>query len=219
MPAWLAGTVYGVLLNYRTDLEALGARMHAAPYLAPPRAPVLYLKPRNTWIGNGDPVPLPAGASSLQVGATLGLVMGRACVRAAEASALDCVAALTVVNDLCLPHEEVFRPAVKERCRDGFCPLGPRLDRSVSSASLEAMVMRTFVNGTLRGEWRMSELVRPAARLLADVSEFMTLQVGDVLMVGTPRHAPLAAIGDRVAVEVSGVGRLENLIVAAESIP
>jgi 5-oxopent-3-ene-1,2,5-tricarboxylate decarboxylase/2-hydroxyhepta-2,4-diene-1,7-dioate isomerase len=212
---WPAGTVYGALLNYRADLDALGPRMISAPYNAPPRAPVLYIKPRNTWIGDGDQVALPAGATLLQVGATLGLVLGEPCVRAAEATALDTVAALTVVNDACLPHEEVFRPAIRERCRDGFCPIGPRVPRRVDAAALEAMVMSTYVDGELRARWGMAELVRPAARLLADVSEFMTLHAGDVLLIGCPRSAPTASPGQRVAVEITGVGRIENPVVTA----
>jgi 5-oxopent-3-ene-1,2,5-tricarboxylate decarboxylase/2-hydroxyhepta-2,4-diene-1,7-dioate isomerase len=212
-PSWLSGTVYGALLNYRADLEALGARMHAAPYLAPPRAPVLYLKPRNTWIGDGEAIPLPAGAPAVQVGATLALVIGLPCVRIRAADAARHVAALTVINDLCLPHAEVFRPAIKERCRDALCAVGPRS----SPATLAGEhVMRTFIDGKLQGEWSTHDLVRPMARLLEDVSEFMTLHPGDVLMAGTPLGMPLARVGQRVAVEIDGIGRIENPIVSEE---
>jgi 5-oxopent-3-ene-1,2,5-tricarboxylate decarboxylase/2-hydroxyhepta-2,4-diene-1,7-dioate isomerase len=212
-PAWLHGTVYGTLLNYRTDLESLGARLDAPPYLAPPSAPILYLKPRNTWIGTGDTVPLPSHAPAVHVGATLGLVIGRTCVRIRESDAADCVAALTVVNDLCLPHAEVFRPAIKERCRDGFCPVGPRTVVAAGAAFATEWVMRTYIDGKLQGEWSTRDLVRPMARLLADVSEFMTLRPGDVLLAGTPRDMPLARSCNRVAVEVDGVGRVENSVV------
>jgi len=212
---WPAGTVYGALLNYRADLEALGPRMQAAPYNAPPRAPILYIKPRNTWIGDADPIPLPPGANALQVGATLGLVLGRPCIRATEETVLDSVAALTVVNDACLPHDDVFRPAIKERCRDGFCPIGLPISRRVDAAALDGMVMLTYIDGAVRAEWKMADLVRSAARLLADVSEFMTLHAGDVLLIGSPRSAPLATPGQCVAVEVTGIGRLENPVVAA----
>ena len=202
-----------MLLNYRADLEALRSRMLAPPYLAPPRAPVLYLQPCNTWISDGDDIPLPFGATALQVGATLALIMDRPCTRVHEADALSFVGGLSCINDLCLPHDEIFRPAIKERCRDGFCPIGPRLDRQPGDGPMPERCMRTYVNGTLRGEWNTRDLVRPIARLIADVSEFMTLHTGDVLMVGTPRNAPLAHAGDRVAVEVDGVGRIENPIV------
>jgi len=65
-----AGTVYGTLLNHRDALAALGAAVHEAPYKAPPRAAVLYIKPRNTWVGPGDAVIVPAGVAELEIGAT-----------------------------------------------------------------------------------------------------------------------------------------------------
>src|SRR5664279_647475 len=67
------GTVFGTLLNFRGALAALGDAINAPPYLAPPRAPVLYIKPSNTWIPHGAPIPLPAGVPELERGATLGV--------------------------------------------------------------------------------------------------------------------------------------------------
>ena|SRR5882672_854683 len=211
-----ARQVCGALLNYRADLAGLGERMRAAPYQAPPRAPVLYLKPRNTWIAGGDPIPLPFNAQRLCVGATLGLVFGRTCVRATEATAAGFLAGLCVINDACLPHEVIFRPAIEERCRDGFCPIGP--SGPMPAVGLAASWrMRTYVNGELRGDWCTGECVRSAARLIADVSEFMSFHPGDILMLGTPRDLPVATAGDRVAVEVEGVARLENPIVREDA--
>lgn len=205
----------GAVLNYRADLEGLGERLRAAPYQAPPRAPVLYLKPRNTWIADGDPIALPSPEPRLCVGATLGLVFGRPCVRATEATAPGFIAGLCVINDVCLPHELIFRPAIRERCRDGFCPIGKVTAMPPGSLSLERR-LRTYVNGDLRGEWNTGQCVRSAARLVEDVSEFMTFNPGDILMLGTPRDLPTARAGDRVIVEVEGVGRLENPITAED---
>jgi 5-oxopent-3-ene-1,2,5-tricarboxylate decarboxylase/2-hydroxyhepta-2,4-diene-1,7-dioate isomerase len=216
-PPWLKGTVCGALLNYAEDLEALAPRMRSPPYLAPPRAPVLYLKPRNTWIGAGEAVALPSSAAGVAVGATLGLVIGRPCVRIRAEDAAEFVAGLCVINDLTLPHAEVFRPAIKERCRDGFCPIGPRVEPANRNALAADHVMRTYIEGELRAEWSTRQCVRSMARLLADVTEFMTLQPGDVLMIGTPRDMPLARAGERVAVEIDGIGRIENPIVAEEA--
>ena len=188
--------------------------MRMPPYNAPPQAPILYIKPRNTWIGDGQPIALPASTLRVQVGATLGLVIGRTCVRVREEHAGEHVGGLCVVNDVCLPHAEIFRPAIKERCRDGFCPIGPPVTLG-NRASLGAdRAMRTYVGGRLESEWHTGELVRPIARLLADVSDFMTLHPGDVLLLGTPRATPLAGIGDLVAVEIDGVGRIQNELTA-----
>ena len=67
-PYRLSGTVYGALLNHRSALEALGEAAHRPPYNAPPNAPVLYIKPRNTLALSGDVVRIPAGTSDLEVG-------------------------------------------------------------------------------------------------------------------------------------------------------
>ena len=84
-PWRLSGQVFGVLLNHRPALAALGDAVHAAPYKAPPRAPVLYLKPRNTQVGEGVAVEVPADVPALEVGAALGLVIGRTAARARRA--------------------------------------------------------------------------------------------------------------------------------------
>lgn len=212
MPGY--GTVYGCLLNYRSALAALGDAVNAAPYLAPPRAPVLYIKPANTLNGPDAPIVLPRGIEAVEIGPALGLVIGRTACRVTEADALGHLAGYAVINDVTLPHASVYRPAIAQRCRDGFCPIGPVLPATHDPA---ALTLRAMVNGTVGLEASTSELIRPAARLLAEVSAFMTLEPGDVLHVGVPHGAPLARAGDRVAVEIVGLGRLENHVVGGDA--
>jgi 5-oxopent-3-ene-1,2,5-tricarboxylate decarboxylase / 2-hydroxyhepta-2,4-diene-1,7-dioate isomerase len=211
--AEITGTVYGAVLNFRADLAALGAQLDQPPYKAPPRAPVLYIKPANTWLADSGAIPLPAEEPAIQVAATIGLVIGVAAARVSEAHALTHISALRLVNDVTLPHDSVFRPAIRQRCRDGFCPIGPPIPLRDLAAFLAACRLRTFINGVLQHEWSTADLVRGPARLLADVSEFMTLLPGDVLLLGSPRAAPLARVGERVRVEASGLGELEITIV------
>ena len=78
-----------------------------------------------------------------------------------------------------------------------------------------AVEIRIAVNRELRCVSRAANLVRPLPRLIADISEFMTLRAGDVLLIGEPDNAPLAAPGDQVRVEINGVGWLENPIARA----
>ena len=118
------GTVYGAVLNFHADLAGMAGQLTQPPYAAPPRAPVLYIKPANTWIADGGTVALPA-AGAVQVAATVGLVIGSVASRVTEADALRHVRALRIVNDMTLPHDSVYRPAIRQRCRDGFCPIGP----------------------------------------------------------------------------------------------
>ncbi|MGC1387021.1 MAG: fumarylacetoacetate hydrolase family protein, partial [Steroidobacteraceae bacterium] len=195
-PFRLSGTVYGALLNHRTALAALGGRMTLPPYNAPPRAPVLYLKPRNTLALDGDIVEVPAAAAAAAAGASagataeleaaacLGLVIGRTACNVSAAHALDHVAGFLIVNDVSIPHPDYYRPSVRYKARDGFCPLGPRVTARAVIANPDALVIRTYVDGVLVQTMSTADLIRSAARLIADVTEFMTLAPGDVLAAG-----------------------------------
>lgn len=210
----VCGTVYGTLMNYRGALEALGDAVNAPPYKAPPRAPVLYLKPRNTVIGAGARIPVPDGVPVLEMGACLGVVIGQVACHVPEAAALQVVAGYTIANDVSVPHASYFRPAVRHKCRDGFCPIGPWVIGARHVPDPARLSIRVLVDGRIVQTASTADLVRPVARLIADVTEFMTLSPGDVLLVGVPPGAPVAGAGQRVAIEIDGIGRLENLLSA-----
>lgn len=207
------GTVYGTLLNHHDALAALGEQVHAAPYKAPPKAPVLYIKPRNTWAEPGAAVGVPADAPELEMGATLGLVIGRTACRVSEADALGHVAGYVVMNDISVPHAAVYRPSMRFKCRDGFCPIGPVVPAS-TSIDPDALAITVAIDGTVVQRSSTAGLIRPVARLLADVTEFMTLHPGDVLAVGVAAGSPRARAGQRVRITIEGVGELEHTLVA-----
>jgi 5-oxopent-3-ene-1,2,5-tricarboxylate decarboxylase/2-hydroxyhepta-2,4-diene-1,7-dioate isomerase len=213
-PFRLSGNVYGVLLNHRAALAALGAAVSQPPYQAPPQAPVLYIKPRNTLNGPGGSVVVPADAAELEVGATLGAVIGRTACRVAAEAALDCVAGYTIVNDVSVPHTSFFRPAIRHKARDGFCCIGPKVVARARLADPASLEIRVLINDRLAQVGGLRELVRPVHRLIADVTEFMTLEAGDLLLLGVPPGAPRVRAGQSVAIEVDGIGRLENRFVA-----
>ncbi|OCA81323.1 fumarylacetoacetate hydrolase family protein [Pseudobacillus wudalianchiensis] len=209
----VSGTVYGTLLNYKGALEALGEAVNEAPYKAAPKAPILYIKPANTINSHNRPILLPEGVEALEMGAALGIVIGRTATRVSEEEALDYVAGYTVVNDVSIPHESVYRPAIRQKARDGFCPIGPWIVKREAVQHPDQVHTRVYINGELRQENTTANLIRPVAKLLADVTDFMTLRVGDTLLVGVPEEAPLAKAGDVVRIEIEGVGVLENTIV------
>jgi len=208
----VSGTVYGVILNDSASLQKIGA-LDAPPYKGAPKAPAMYIKPANTRVGSGATVTLPRGASTLEVGATLGLVIGRAAARLTVANALDAVCGVVLAADLSLPHASYYRPAIREKCFDASLPIGtvqPLLD-------LSALVLSTEIDSRLVDQRSLADLIRGPAQLLADVTEFMTLAQGDVLLVGVRYQAPLAGVGSRVRISAVGVGTLEFSI-AAEKI-
>ena len=250
------GSIYGAVLNDHAILAALGPALHADPYKAPPKAPVLYIKPATTRVdasvivspggndgrhadglkvspGGNDGrradglkvspggtavrpvVTLPAGADSVEVGATLGLVIGRKATHVAQNEAWAHVAGVVVAADLSLPHASYYRPAIREKCFDGALPLGSRV---VPVDSLAGLAVRTRVDGAVVAERGFDNLVRDVPQLLADVTAFMTLAAGDVLLVGVPWQAPQAKTGSTVRVEVDGVDAVEFALRAADGV-
>lgn len=213
----VSGTVYGTLFNFHGALEQHSDKLHDKPYLAPPIAPVLFIKPANTFNRFGADIPVPESESALEMGASLGIVIGKIAVSLTEEEAMDYVAGYTIVNDVSVPHESFFRPAVQHKCRDGFCPIGPWIINRDELKNPDNVTIRVYINGLLKQENTTKNLIRPVARLLAEVTEFMTLNPGDVLLVGVPENAPLAMVGDTVRIDIEGVGSLENVLVDEKS--
>ena len=209
-PWRLSGVVYGTLLNHIPALQALGEAVHRAPYKAPPRAPVLYLKPRNTLNHDGGSVCIPHGTPAVEVGASLGIVLGRTACRLRAEEALDWVAGYTIANDVCVPHDVFYRPSIRLRARDGFCPLGPTVVPRAAIGNPDALRVQVFIDDVLQQDTSTGERLRPVAQLLADVTEFMTLQPGDVLLLGVAAHAPQAGAGQRSRIVMEGLGALVN---------
>jgi len=209
----IGGTVYGTLLNHREALAALGDQVNAAPYKTPPKAPILYIKPRNTWAQSGNTVVIPSDAHELQMGATLGLVIGRTACKVSVADALDYVAGFVVMNDISVPHDSFYRPSMRFKCRDGSCPMGAYVSRD-AVANPDALAVTVAIDGVVVQHTDTGGRVRSVAQLLVDVTEFMTLHPGDVLSIGVAAHAPLAHAGQRVTITIESVGQLDNVLVA-----
>lgn len=203
------GTVYGALLNDRATVERLEPQFDSAPYKAAPKAPVLYIKSRNTLVPSGAVVQIPAEPGEVRIDATIGLVIGRTATRVSVDQAMEHVAGFVVVSDVTLPHENYYRPAVVQRNRDGFCPVSAVL-RGQPGFDIDNATLSVSINGQRAYERSFATLVRPAAQLVADVTEFMTLSEGDVLLLGPGEGSPVARPGDQVRITVPGLGELSH---------
>jgi 5-oxopent-3-ene-1,2,5-tricarboxylate decarboxylase/2-hydroxyhepta-2,4-diene-1,7-dioate isomerase len=202
------GTVYGTLLNFRAELEALGDQVNRPPYKAAPKAPVLYVKPANTWSAHEAEIPVPPRVSEVEVGATIAMVM----------KAPGEVAGYVLMNDLSISHASLFRPPIKFKCLDGFLGVGGTLLPRDQAGDPSKFVLEVRINGELKQTVKFDQLIRGAEQLLADVGEFMTLGAGDVLMLGcdvlNEGGRPLAKVGDRIELSARGLGILANTLVA-----
>ncbi|WP_312934095.1 fumarylacetoacetate hydrolase family protein [Pseudomonas sp.] len=207
------GTVFGVALNYTGLLQQLLAEFEQPPYKQAPIKPVLFIKTPNTRNAHGGKVIQPSG-ERLQPGPALGVVIGKDATRISAEQALAHVAGYTIVNEFSLPEDSYYRPAVKAKCRDGFCTIGPDLVPVAAIADPHQLTLTLSVNGAVVQENTTANLVRSIPQLIAELSEFMTLHAGDVLITGTPEGRVDVKPGDLVEVEISGLGRLANTIVA-----
>ncbi len=208
----LSGTVYGVLANDPALVASLGDAVHQAPYKAPPRGPILFVKPRNTLAATGCPTRLPVGEEAYALGAHLGLVIGRTACRVSAAQALNHLAGYLAVADLSLPHGSYYRPSLRFKARDGSCVLGTTLTPVSAVPHPDALAVRVSLNTQLAQAATTAGRVRSVAQLLADVTSFMTLRPGDVLLLGASHGAPLVRVGQSWRIEIDGLTAIEGAV-------
>jgi 5-oxopent-3-ene-1,2,5-tricarboxylate decarboxylase/2-hydroxyhepta-2,4-diene-1,7-dioate isomerase len=212
-PVSWVGAVYGVVLNHRASLDALGDAVHQPPYKAPPQWPVLYIKPRNTHLGTTE-VTVPDDAPELELGASLAMVVGQTASRVSPAQALSHVAAYLTVADVRVPHSVYYRPSVRFIARDGFCPMAAQATPASAIAHPDELAVKVWVDDELVHTTTTGDRIRGAAQLLADVSIFMTLHPGDLLLLGVSHGAPRVKSGQHSRIEIAGLAPLCNRFVS-----
>lgn len=214
LEAPIVGTVYGVALNTRAERASLARAFEQAPYKAPPKAPVLFLKPPNTFARHGAEVVVPEGVEALEARAALAVVIGRPACRVSVAEALSFVDGYALALDFQTPGADYYRPVVRQSCRDGFMPIGPWITPASAVADPNALDIVAEVDGIMRQRLSMAELHRPLADLLAEITDFMTLAPGDVLLAALTPAPLVAAPGRRVTASAEGLGTLSCRVVA-----
>ncbi|MEB6379780.1 4-hydroxyphenylacetate degradation bifunctional isomerase/decarboxylase [Leclercia adecarboxylata] len=204
----MKGTVFAVALNHRSQLDAWRDAFNQPPYNTPPKTAVWFIKPRNTLIRAGDAIPYPDGEQVLS-GATVALIVGKTATRVRPDEAAEYIAGYALANEVSLPEESFYRPAIKAKCRDGFCPLG----ELATVDNVDNLTIITEINGREADHWNTADLQRNAAELLSALSEFATLNPGDAILLGTPHSRVPLQPGDRVRILAEGFPALENPVV------
>lgn len=206
------GKVLAVHLNYRSRAHQRGRVPDHASY---------FLKPSSSLTGSGR-VERPTGVELLGFEGEIALIVGRTAHRVAPADGWAHVGWVTAANDLGLYDLRYADRGSNVRAKggDGFTPLGPTL---LPAAGLrpDALRVRTWLDGELVQEDESATLLFGFAELVADLSRLLTLEVGDVILTGTPAGASVAGIGQRIEVEVDSLrdpdrstGRLRTDVVA-----
>lgn len=204
----MKGTVFAVALNHQSQRDAWHDAFEKAPYNTPPKTAVWFIKPHNTVIRTGDPIPFPQGETVLS-GATVALVVGKTARNVPVDEAAEYIAGYALANEVSLPEESFYRPAIKAKCRDGFCPLG----ELAALDHVDNLTIVTEINGREADHWNTADLQRNAAELLSALSEFATLSPGDAILLGTPHSRVPLQPGDRVRILAKGFPSLENPVV------
>lgn len=204
----MKGTVFAVALNHRSQVDAWRDAFNQPPYNTPPKTAVWFIKPRNTLIRAGDAIPHPEGEQVLS-GATVALIVGKTASKVSPEEAADYIAGYALANEVSLPEESFYRPAIKAKSRDGFCPLG----ELAAVDNVDNLTIITEINGREADHWNTADLQRNAAELLSALSEFATLNPGDAILLGTPHSRVPLQPGDRVRILAEGFPALENPVV------
>ena len=203
-----SGTAYGVALNDAELVNNWAAAFSAAPYKAPPRSPVLYVKPRSCFSVGGAAIPLPADVSRVQVAATVAILFAGDLCRAGPEAVRASIGAACLALDVSEPCDSYYRPPVRQQCRDGFLPMGRFAGLPESFAEIV-----TEIDGVEVHRWSLERLLRPLEALAADISGFMTLGAGDLLLLGLAGDAPTATAGQSIKVSSRGLPALQTRVV------
>lgn len=197
--------IIAVHLTYVSRVTEFGTKL--------PAAPTYFQKPTSALNSHRGDVVRPDRCKWLNYEGEIAIVVGRTARNIALSEAGDYIAGYTIANDFGL-HD--FRDTdagsmLRVKGSDTLCPLGPGL---VTGWDFHDKGIRTLVNGEVRQDGNTSEMKWDMHYLLADIARTITMYPGDVLLSGTPANSRTVYPGDVVEVEVDGLGRLSNTIVA-----
>ena len=207
MPLPTPTKIIAVHLNYRGRAEQRGRL---------PEVPSYFLKPLSSLARDGDPVVRPRGTELLTFEGEIALIIGRRARRVPLERARDHIGWYAPANDVGLYDLQWADRGsnLLSKGQDGFTPIGTPVP--AGEINTRELTLRTRVNGEVVQEDSTASMIFPFGLLIADLSRFITLEPGDVILTGTPAGPRPVQPGDVVEVEVEGVGRLRNTIVEAD---
>jgi 2-keto-4-pentenoate hydratase/2-oxohepta-3-ene-1,7-dioic acid hydratase in catechol pathway len=210
--------IIGVGLNYRDHAQETGQPL--------PKAPILFAKASTAVIGPRQTIVIPKASQQVDYEVELGVVIGVGGRSISEEEALSHVAGYTVFNDVSA-RDFQFRDGqwFRGKSFDTFAPMGPCLVLRDQLPNPQNLRLRLRVNGRTRQDGTTANMVFSVAQLIADISQGITLEPGDVIATGTPAGVGFVAKpkpvflqpGDVVEAEIEGIGVLRNPVVAESS--
>jgi 2-keto-4-pentenoate hydratase/2-oxohepta-3-ene-1,7-dioic acid hydratase in catechol pathway len=201
-------------LNYADHVAEAG--------IEAPKLPTVFNKQSTCVAGPGDPVWMPRISQALDYEGELGLVIGKRCRHVPRERAHEVIAGYLVVNDVSIRDWQLRVPTwTMGKSFDTHGPIGPWITTADEVGDPHGLRLRTWVNDELRQDSNTKNLIFDCFAIVEHLSAGFTLEPGDVVATGTPggvgiamKPPKLLRVGDRVRVEIEGLGALENQVVA-----
>lgn len=196
--------IIGIGRNYAAHARELGNEV--------PDTPLMFLKPGTSVIGHEDEIVLPPESlsSNVHYEGELAIVIGK------RARGLNRKEWRSIVIGFCCANDVTARDLQKADVQftrgkgfDTFCPLGPWIETDLE---IDDLKVETRLNGETVQSGRTSQMIFPPSVLIETITEVMTLEPGDVILTGTPEGVGPLSKGDRVEVEIAGIGVLRNRV-------
>lgn len=212
------GKIVCIGLNYADHAAETGA--------AAPAEPIIFLKATSSFSGPFDPVLIPPGSVSTDWEAELGVVIGRQARRISRDEAPGRIAGYCIVNDISERNDQIRRGGqwTKGKSHDSFCPTGPWLVTADQIPNPQQLRIWLEVDGRMRQDSSTANMIFPVAQLVSYLSDFMTLEPGDLIATGTPAGvgmgctpAKYLAPGMTLRLGIDGLGQQRLETVAAAS--
>ena len=190
--------------NYADHVQEMGGG-------APPELPMMFFKPNTSVVGPFDPVILPAGSTEVSYEGELAVVIKTITKGVRAADAAECIYGYTIANDVTARDwQRTDGQWARAKGFDTSCPLGPWIETELDPADLSIV---TTLDGEVRQDGTTAEMIHGIAAIIEHASSAFTLLPGDVILTGTPAGVGLVEAGQRVTVEIEGIGSLTNTFV------
>ena len=200
MPSLSPSKIVCVGRNYAAHAKELGNDV--------PREPLIFFKPPSSIIRSGASIRLPTVSKQVEYEGEIGVIVGKRLRKASVGEAGGAVAGIVAANDVTARDlQKSDGQWTRAKGFDTFCAVGAV---GAVPADLSSLTVTTRVNGSVRQQGGASDMVFDIPTLLSFISGIMTLEVGDLVLTGTPDGVGTLSPGDVVEVEIAGVSRVSN---------
>ncbi|WP_415715609.1 fumarylacetoacetate hydrolase family protein [Maridesulfovibrio sp.] len=208
LPIVVPSKIVCVGLNYKAHAAELDMKI--------PDEPMIFLKPPSAIVGNNDAIVIPSASRQVDYEGELAVIMGQTTKNVLPQDVTPLIFGYACANDV-TARDFQRKDTLFTRAKgfDTFAPIGPCIETDID---VSALGIRTIVNDKVRQEGTIADMQYSPAELVSYISHIMTLNPGDVILTGTPPGIGTLNAGDRVEVEIEGIGKLSNPVVDDDSL-